>query len=176
MKKEQIGKVKKKLELPIHIERQEHLIRAYMIACQNMADLPHNIYNNKRGKHKLVSNKLPDKYKADYIISTDYGKMLAIAECKWYFNSWHMNEGIVKLSLLKVKDVIELADVTKTRPLFIVRLNDGFYYWIPSRDFVSTSTMTLAGRTDRGFSGDVEPMISIPERYWYPYYIGESKI
>ena len=174
--KEQLGKVNKKLELPIHIERQEHLVRSYMIACQNMPDLPHNIYNLKRGKHKLVSIKLPDKYRADYIITTDYGKMIAVVECKWYFTSWHMNNGIVKLSLMKIKDTIELADLTGCRPVFIVRLNDGFYYWIPSRDFVSTSTMEIAGRTDRGYKGDIEPMISVPERYWYPYYQGESKI
>jgi len=180
MRKEQVGKANQRYELPIHVKRQEILVLQFLRACETHLDLPHNIYNKKRGEHYLVQNKLPDKLKADYIITaenmdgSDYGKMLAVAECKWYFKSWQSWDYTIKLSLKKIKDVIDLADTIKARPFFLIRMVDGFFYWIPSVDYLCTARMIIGGRTDRGQAGDLEPMIIVPERYWYPYHLGES--
>ena len=100
-----------------------------------------------------------------------------MVECKWYNKSWQTTDNwTIKLSLLKVKDLIEWADVTKTIPFFVIRLRDGFYYWRPDRQLVTTATFEMGGRTDRGLGGDVEPMITIPEYKWDCFYVGQVSI
>ena len=177
MKTEQLGSVNKRLESPVDLLRQEHLVQTF---CENMYehdDMPDNIYEKKRGDYFCLWNKLPDKYRIDYLITADFGKMIAMAECKWYPKSWRtLDEYTVKLSLLKVKDLLAWAHYTNTKPFFLIRVRDGFYYWKPTIELLTTSMVEMGGRLDRGYAGDFEPMVSVPERYWNCYHVGQVTI
>jgi len=175
--KEQLGKVNVRLEKPIDVDRQELLVDAMCTSMEQHSDLPNNIYSEKRGEHHLLAHKLPDKYKIDYIICTDFGKQLAFVECKWYFKDWTtIGDYTIKLSLLKVKDLLVWSEVTKTTPFFAVRMRDGFYYWMPTREKLSRATIQMGGRTDRGFAGDIEPMVHIPEPQWDCFKVGQVDV
>ena len=114
----------------------------------------------------MIAHKLPDKYNIDYIICTDFGKQVAFVEYKWYFKDWTtIGDYTAKLSL-KVKDLLLWSELTKTKPFFAIRMRDGFYYWMPTREKLTRSTIKMGGRTDRGLAGDIEPMVHIPEPQW----------
>jgi len=175
--KEQVGKVNIRLEKPIDVKRQEILVDTMCTSMRQHSDLPNNIYNLNRGEHTLVANKLPDKYKIDYLITTDYGKQLAFVECKWYMKDWTtIGDYTAKLSLLKVKDLMMWAELTKTKPFFVIRMRDGFYYWMPTREILSRSTIVMGGRKDRGYAGDIEPMVLVQERYWDCFHVGQVDV
>ena len=177
IKREQLGKTTVRLEKEIDVKRQAYLVDMMCASMRQHSDLPNNMYNKKRGNHYLVPNKLPDKYKIDYLITTDYGKMVGLVECKWYLKDWRtVQDYTIKLSLLKVKDLLTWSEITKTKPFFAIRMRDGFYYWMPTRDILNSSTISMGGRLDRGLAGDVEPMVHVEERYWDCFRVGQVDI
>lgn len=176
-RQEQLGKVNVRLEKDIDLQRQAKLVDTLCTSMMQHSDLPNNIVSEKRGKHTLLPNKLPDKYKIDYLITTDFGKQLAFVECKWYMKGWTtIPDQTIKLSLLKVKDLLNWAELTKTKPFFAVRMRDGFYYWMPTRHLLSRATVTMGGRTDRGYAGDIEPMVHVHEVHWDCFYVGQVDV
>ena len=76
----------------------------------------------------------------------------------------------IQLSLLKVRDILQFSDTIGCKPYFIIRLQDGFYYW-QINNLLKRLSVELAGRTDRGEYGDIELVISVPERFWNIYHM-----
>ena len=161
----------RKFETDSDINRQNILIRTFISVSQSNLDLPDNMFDTKRGSHYLREISLPHKYRIDYLVTTDFGKAVGLVEAKWYFSSWVMKSFEIQLSLLKVRDILQFSDTIGCKPYFIIRLQDGFYYWKVDKQFVKTAKVELAGRTDRGEHGDIEPMISVPERFWNIYHM-----
>ena len=174
---EQLGKVNIRLEKPIDVKRQGVLVDTMCASMMQHSDLPNNIYNKERGDHILVANKLPDKYKIDYVITTDFGKQVAFVECKWYMKDWTtIGDYTVKLSLLKCKDLLQWGKLTGTKPFFVIRMRDGFYYWMITEEKLCRAGVRMGGRTDRGFAGDIEPMVHVQEKYWDCFHVGQVDV
>lgn len=177
IKREQLGKTTVRLEKPIDVKRQAYLVDTMCTSMRQHSDLPNNMYNDKRGDHYLLPNKLPDKYKIDYLITTDFGKMVGLVECKWYLKDWTtVGDYTVKLSLLKCKDLLQWGKLTGCKPFFAIRMRDGFYYWMVTENNLSRARVEMGGRTDRGLAGDIEPMVCVQERYWDCFHVGQVDI
>ena len=137
-------------------------------------DMPDNPYDPvKRGQHGITYMSMPHKYRIDYLLQTDFGKVIGIAEVKWYFANWYSKNHTIHLSMLKINDILTMADNFGCRPYFIIRVRDGAYYWKVDKQFVQRGMIVQGGRVDRGEPGDIEPMLSVPDRYWNPFHVGK---
>jgi len=163
-------------ETNMDVSRQTSLVNMFADACQKNNDFPFNPYNpDKRGKHTLEVLPMPYKYRIDYLINTNYGKPVALVEVKWYFSSWQLKGNEIHLSLMKVRDLMSFADTIGCKPYFVIRVQDGGYYFYLEKEFIKRSRIVMGGRYDRGQSGDIEPMVVVPERYWNPFHVGKIK-
>tara|TARA_Y100001938_G_C8098334_1_gene439697 strand:- start:289 stop:831 length:543 start_codon:yes stop_codon:yes gene_type:complete len=155
------------------LERQQTLINLWSTSCQENLDFPFNPYDpKKRGEHFLRVMPMPYKYRIDYLLTTDYGKAVGLAEVKWYFSDWQTKNGEILLSLMKVRDLMSFADTIGCKPYFVIRLQSGGYYFYLEKEFIKRSKIVMSGRYDRGEQGDIEPMVAVPERYWNIFHLG----
>ena len=158
------------------VSRQKIIADRFVNAMGENPKLPHNFttrYLDIGATFKLIE--CPYKYIIDYLVTTDYGKVVAVIECKWYWKSWSDVDYIQPISTHKVHHLRMLSDSFQCPGFFLMRNRDGLHYLKIDKEVLSRNRVEIGGRTDRGDKNDLEPMVHVEERYWDVYVNGQVR-
>ena len=152
--------------------RQQIIAQTFLDQMKVHDDLPHNFVRDDVD-YTLVP--CPYKYIVDYFVTTDYGKVVAILECKWYWRDWTDYDWNQPLSIHKLKHLIQWSRVFKCPAFMLIRNRSGLYYLKMEQNVLTKNRVELYGRVDRGNPEDLEPMVFVEERYWDVYKVGQVR-
>tara|TARA_R100000388_G_scaffold94844_1_gene83679 strand:- start:1724 stop:2248 length:525 start_codon:yes stop_codon:yes gene_type:complete len=159
-------------EKQIDVDRQRILATEFVDVMQCNQDQPYNFCNDYPDSvYEIV--KCPNKYVVDYLVTTSYGKTVAVLECKWYFTSWQEYDYLQPISVHKLHHLLMLSHSFRCNSYVLIRKRDGFYYKYVDDSILSRNRIDTYGRNDRNDELDHEPMVWIADKYWDVYKVGQ---
>ena len=166
--------------LPVY-EKQNDRIRQRIIADRFIEAMKKDLNLPNSFRHPFSEKNwnlidCPYKYVNDYFVTTDYHKVIAVLECKWYWKEWRDYNYLQPISLHKLKHLLDWSKLFNVPSYMLIRNRDGLYYLPVEEHLFTKNEVKYYGRVDRGNPNDLEPMIFIEERYWYPYVNGMVNI
>jgi hypothetical protein len=162
-------------EKQVDVDRQDIIAQRFLNAMSSNTDLPNNFTLNKPKNTEYYLVPCPYKMVVDYLITTDYGKVVGVIECKWYWKNWFEVGYIQPISVHKIVHLQMLGNSFNCPAYFLMRNRDGLHYLTIDESTLTRNKVETGGRTDRNNPNDLEPMVHIEERYWDIYHVGQVR-